>query len=74
MNTLLAAISGEVLVESVVFIIVGGIIFGLLYWLVSVTKIPEPFAQVARVVLAVVGVLFLINILLSLTGHPLIKW
>jgi len=33
--------------------------------------VPEPFAKVARGIVAVVAVIFLINILLSFLGHPL---
>jgi uncharacterized membrane protein YjjP (DUF1212 family) len=73
-NTQLAVISGEALVDTIIQVVVGGLIFALLYWLIDITKIPEPFNKVARVVLAIVGVLFLISVLLALTGHPLIKW
>ena len=74
MNAVLAAISGQSLIMLVVWIIVVGLIFGLLWWLIDYVKLAEPFAKVARVVLAVAAVVFLINALLGLVGKPFITW
>lgn len=71
---LLAAVSGSDLVNAVVWIIVAGIIFWLLTFLIDYLKIPEPFNRVARVILIVVAVLFLINLLLMLVGKPIVKF
>lgn len=57
------------LVSLVVWIIVIGAIFGLLWWLVGFAGIPEPFNKFARVAIAVVAVLLLINLLLGLVGQ-----
>lgn len=67
-------ISGAALISLLVWIVVAGLIFWLLWWLVSYVGLPEPFNKVVRVILAVAAVIFLINILLSLTGHPLVAW
>lgn len=72
--TTIGVISGEALVHAVVFIIIAGLIFGLLAWLIGYCGLPEPFAKVAKVVLAIMAVLVLINALLSIVGHPLIAW
>lgn len=74
MLTLLAAISGEEVVQAVIWIIVAGLVYWLLLYLIGVCGLPEPFNKVARIVLAVAAVLFLINLLLSFAGHPLVKW
>ena len=74
MNTLLAIISGEAIVSLLVWVIVIGLIFWLLWWLLSYVGLPEPFNKVARVILAVAAVLFLINVLLGLAGHPIVRW
>ncbi len=58
------------LISLVVWIIVIGSIFGLLWWIIGFAGIPEPFNKIARVVVAVVAVLILINLLLGLTGSP----
>lgn len=74
MLTILAVISGEDVVRTVIWIVVAGLIYWLLLYLIGVCGLPEPFNKVARVVLAVVGVLFLINLLLGIAGHPLVSW
>jgi hypothetical protein len=57
----------------ILILIVGGICW-LLWWLVGYIGLPEPFNKIARVIIAVVAVLFLINILLSLGGStPLVR-
>ena len=71
---ILAQISGEALVHGIIFLIILGLVFWLLWWLVSYTNPPEPFNKIIRVVLAIAAVIILINVLLSWTGHPLIKW
>jgi len=67
-------ISIEQVVQVVVYIIVVAAIFGLLWWLIGYAGIPEPFNKFARVFLAVCAVLILIGILLSLIGHPIVRW
>jgi uncharacterized membrane protein YtjA (UPF0391 family) len=44
----------------------------LLWWLIGYAGLPEPFSKIARVVLAVIAVLMLINLLLGLIGTPLL--
>ena len=66
-------ISAESLGGLLIQLIVGGLVFWLLWWLIQYVAIPEPFNKVARVVLAVFAVLFCINLILALGGHPLIK-
>jgi hypothetical protein len=71
---LLAAFSGDALIHAVIWIIIAGIIFWLLTWLISYAGVPDPFAKVARIVLAIVAVLILTNALLGIAGHPFIVW
>lgn len=62
------------LVSIIIWIIIVGAIFGLLWWLIGYCGLPEPFNKVARVVLAVVAVLMIISILLELVGGtPIFK-
>jgi hypothetical protein len=61
----------EMLVSLIIYIIVIGAVCGLLWWLIGYIGIPEPFAKIARGIIAVVAVIFLISLLLSLVGHPL---
>ncbi len=55
-------------VTIILYLLIAGLVFGLLWWLVSYIAPPEPFAKVARVVLAILAVLVVIGILLSLVG------
>ena len=64
--------SAEAFVSILVWVVVVGLVFYLLWWLVGYLGLPEPFNKVARVILAIAAVLFLINLLMGLTGHPLI--
>lgn len=67
-------ISGSLLLTALVQLVIVGLIFWLLYWFLGQVALPEPFAKVARVLLALAVVVFLINVLMSLSGHPLIRW
>jgi len=60
----------EALIAVVIYIIVAGAICWLLWWLVTYLGIPEPFAKIARGIIAVVGVLVLITLLLQIAGVP----
>lgn len=71
---ILAAISGDSLIHMVIVLVVVGLVLWLLSYLVSAVGLPEPFAKVAKVIILVIGVLFLINLLLSLIGHPIIAF
>jgi len=71
---LLAAIGANVLVQAIVWVIVAGLIFWLLSWLIGYAGVPEPFAKVARVLLAIVAVILLINAILVVAGRPFITF
>lgn len=61
------------LVRTIVYLVVAGLIFYLLYWLVHFIGLPAPFAKVADVVLAIFAVLVIIGVLLDLAGIYPIK-
>jgi hypothetical protein len=67
---MLAQISGDSVIHGLIYIIVIGVIFGLLFWLINYCGLPAPFDKLARVVLAVAAVIICINVLLSMAGHP----
>jgi len=71
---MILVISGAILLSFLIQIIVAGLIFGLIWWLISYIGLPAPFAKVVRVVLAVAAVLYLINAILSIFGTPFIRW
>ena len=67
-------VSGSGALSALITLVVVGLICWLVWWFISYVGLPEPFAKVARVLVALVALIFLINFLLGLTGHPLIKW
>jgi hypothetical protein len=56
--------------NALIWIVVAGVIFYLLWWLLNVLALPAPFDKVARAILAVVAVVILIKFLLALLGNP----
>lgn len=54
--------------HALILLIVVGVIFWLLWWLIGYVGLPEPFNKVARVIMAVAAVIICIAILLSLAG------
>lgn len=71
---LLAAISASSLGWLVVEIIIAGLIFWLCTWGLAQVGLPEPFAKIAKVVLVIAVVVFLVNALMALGGHPFIAF
>ena len=61
------------LVRTVLYLVVVGLVFWLLSWLVDYTAPPEPFRKIARVIIAVLAVLVAIGVLLSLVGYPVLR-
>lgn len=75
MNFILAAVSGGGLVNLLIVIIVIGLIAWLLWWVIGFIGLPEPFNKIARALIAVIAVIFLINALLQVSGgHGFINW
>jgi hypothetical protein len=74
MTPFLAAISGQEIVNVFVWLIVAALIFWLLNWLIGYVGLGEPFLKIAKVVLGVVAVLFIVNLLLGLVGHAPVKF
>lgn len=62
------------LLSLLVYIIIVGLIFYLLYWLLGKIALPEPFNKVAVVVLALVAVVMLIGVLTGSVGFPALRF
>lgn len=74
MLTILAAISGSALISSLVWVLCMGLVFWLLLWLLSYLAPPEPFMKIGKALLAIVAVIFLINLIMGIAGHPFITY
>lgn len=71
---MIAAISGENLVNALIWLVIGGAIYGLLLWLIGKAPLPEPFKPYCIFFAALIAVVFLINALLTVVGKPFISW
>jgi hypothetical protein len=61
------------LVTLIVTLLVFGCIVGLLFYLISIVPIPEPYKNWINIVLKVLIVLVLIGMLLNFAGVPILK-
>ncbi len=70
-------ISLSTLVSFVVYLLVVGLVLGLLVFLIDYVAgnfpVLSPFAKVAKVIVVVVGVLILIGMLLNIGGVPVVR-
>ena len=55
-------------VQIVMQLVIAGLVFWLLWWLIDFVAPPEPFNKIARVVLAVLAVAVLVGLLISFGG------
>ena len=65
----------ESLLWLVIYVLVIGAICWLLWWLIGFVGLPEPFAKIARGIVAVVAVILLIILLLQFLpgGGPILR-
>lgn len=71
---LLGFISGETLIQALIWIVVAGLVFWILNWAIAKIGLPEPFAKIAMVLLVLIVVIVAINALLLIAGHPFIRF
>ena len=69
-----APIDGSGLLSLLVTLVIVGLILWLCWWFISYIGLPEPFNKVARVLIALVALVFLINLLLGFLGTPFIRF
>jgi uncharacterized membrane protein YgaE (UPF0421/DUF939 family) len=65
---ILAALSEQEMMRIVIRIIIVGVVAGLLWWLADFCTPPIPpiFNKVAKIIIAILAVVYLINLLLGL--------
>ena len=66
-------ISTAALIPILVTLVIVAVIFWLVLWFLSWVGIPEPFAKVIKVIVGLVALIYLVNVLLSIGGHPLFR-
>ncbi len=57
------------LVSLLVTLLIGGLILWLLLFVIGLIPLPEPFKQIATVIVYVIAVIWLISLLLPFAGH-----
>lgn len=64
-------ITGAALLNLLVGLVIGGLIAWLLIWFIDYVGLPEPINKVAKVIIGLVIVIWLINLLMGLgVGRP----
>lgn len=75
---MLAQISGDGLVHQLLVVLIVGICVGIVWWLgrwfITALGLPAIVMTVWTGLFLLLGAICLINFLLGLTGHPLIRW
>ena len=61
------------LIELLVVVLILGLVFALLYWLIGQFPLPAPFAMVAKAVLALIAVLILLWMLFGGVSVPVVR-
>jgi hypothetical protein len=61
------------IVNVIVGLLIFGCIFGLLWYLIEIVPIPQPYKGWLLILLQVLGVLGLIGVLLQFAGYPIIR-
>jgi len=67
------AISLSGLLGLVVYLVIIGLIFWVIWWFLGYVGVPEPFNKVIRVIIGLVALIIVINLLLGFAGHPFFR-
>lgn len=61
------------MIDLLVTVIVAGLIFYLFWWFIGFVGLPEPFNKVARVIVGLVALLFLLSLLGGMVSVPALR-
>ncbi len=59
------------LFSMLIYLVIVGLIFYVCWWFLGYVGVPEPFNKVIRVILGLIALIIVVNLLLSLIGHPI---
>ncbi len=71
---MLSVINGDAIVSAVIWIVVAALIYFVVMWGIEKIGIPEPFHKIAIALVVLMVVVLLVNALLTIGGHPFIRW
>ncbi len=77
MNLLPASILGDVVVTSdttglVINVVILALILAVAFWIIGKMAAPEPLGLILRVIVGVLGLIWLLNLLGAVGGHPFV--
>lgn len=61
------------LLSLLITLVIIGLIFWLVLWFIGYVGVPEPFNKVIKVVAGLIVFVYLINVLMGMSGHPLFR-
>jgi uncharacterized membrane protein YwzB len=67
-------INGSMLLNLLIQLVIGGLILAVVWWALAQFALPEPFAKIAKVLVVLFVVIWLVNLLLTLGGHPIVRF
>ncbi len=73
LSTEVIMIAGSSLLSLLIGLVVAGLIFWLVIWFVDYCGVPDPFNKVIKVICGLFVLIYLVNVLLGIGGHPLIR-
>ena len=62
------------MISVLITLLIVCIIFGVVYWIITLIPLPDPFRRIAQVIVAVIFLIYLLYLLLPYAGvHPLLR-
>lgn len=57
------------MIQSLIYLLIIGFALWVIIWAIDYMGAPQPFNKILKAIVVLVGVIFLINFLMGLTGH-----
>ncbi len=65
------------MISLLITVLIVFLVLGVAWWILTLIPLPPPFLTIAQVILALIGLLILINLLMGVGGltswHPLLR-
>ena len=63
------------MISVLITILIMCIVFGVIWWILTLIPLPAPFARIAQVVVALIFLIWLLYLLLPMAnlGHPFVR-
>lgn len=57
------------MIESLIYLLIIGFVLWIIIWAIDYMGAPQPFNKILKAIVVLVGIIFLVNFLMGLTGH-----